>query len=384
MDSALTYLSCLSYNIRRMKKKDFKKPKFSLDRSRRGDLVSQVAAGLRMAIKTGFYQAGEILPPVRDLAEILEVGKSVAEQAIATIRDEGLISPRPSIGSVVCPSDRPLWKGQVLIIVPGGDSIRYEMMIAGAVRDALTDAGYLPLMASVRDKTDGNPDFSFLESQIHQQIDLVVQIVGTKAVLSWLEAKGIPFVSMSRFTTKSTACAGRVLRRWDLATANFVAHCLEKSVKEVLLVSLQKGALGTVNALECSGIAAKEWCIERSPGVPGVKNVSDNALKAFAERFRNEGRGWLPDVILFADDNLTTGALQAMLAEGIRVPEDVAVVTWANRWDGPVYSKPFTRMEMDAVADGKRLAQGVLEYLSKGTFPKGIIFGPEYIFGETF
>ena len=367
-----------------MNKKDLKKPKFSLDRSRRGDLARQIADGLRTAIETGYYRAGDILPPVRDLSEILDVSKGIAEQAIAKLRDAGLISPRPAVGSVVCAPERPPWKGLVLIIVPSGDSIRYEMMIAGVVRDALTDAGYLPLMAPVRDRADGKPDFSLLEAQIRQQVDLVVQIVGTKAVLSWLEAKGIPFVGISRFTTKSTACAGRVLRRWDLATADFVAHCRDKRVDDVLLVSLRKGALGAADALESSGIAVKEWCIERFPGVPGVKNVSDNALKAFAERFRNEGRGWLPDVILFADDNLTTGALQAMLAEGVRIPEDVAVVTWANRWDGPVYSRPFTRMEMDAVADGKRFAQGILEYLSKGTFPKGIIFGPEYIFGETF
>ncbi|MBE6398182.1 MAG: winged helix-turn-helix transcriptional regulator, partial [Lentisphaerae bacterium] len=107
-----------------MQKRDFKKPMFTLDRSRRGDLSRQVSAGLRTAIETGYYQPGEILPPVRDLAEILEISKGIAEQAVARLREEGLISPRPSVGSVVCASDRPLWKGQVLIVVPpdGGNT----------------------------------------------------------------------------------------------------------------------------------------------------------------------------------------------------------------------------------------------------------------------
>ena len=75
---------------------------FTLDRSRRGDLSRQLSAGLRMAIETGYYQPGEILPPVRNLAEILEISKGIAEQAVAKLREEGLISPRPAVGSVVC------------------------------------------------------------------------------------------------------------------------------------------------------------------------------------------------------------------------------------------------------------------------------------------
>ena len=78
-----------------MKKNAFKKPPFSHDRTRRGDLAKQLAASLRTAIETGYYGAGDILPPVRDLALLLDVSKGIAEQALALIREEGLVSPRP-------------------------------------------------------------------------------------------------------------------------------------------------------------------------------------------------------------------------------------------------------------------------------------------------
>ena len=367
-----------------MRQEGFRLPPFELDRTRWGDLARQIADALRHAITTGYYCTGDVLPPVRDLARLLDVSKGVAEQAIARLREERLIAPRPRIGSVVCAKDRPLWKGQVLIIVPGGDSIRYETMMAGVVRDALTDAGYLPLIAAVRDMGSDSPDFSLLEAQIRQQIDLVVQIVGTKKVLSWLEHKGIPFVTLSSFTTQSASCVWHVRRSWDLATADFVAHCRERKVKNVLLVSAWKETMGAIAALKRVGIAAKEWRLDRTKDVPGVKDICDIALNAFAERFAREGRGWLPDLILFADDNLTTGALQAMLAEGVRIPGDVSVVTWANRWEGPTYAKPFTRLEMDAIADGRLLAEGALEYLSKGVHPKSAVIGPRYVRGETF
>ena len=94
-----------------MQKREFKKPRFSIDRSQRGTLARQIADGLRTAIETGSYRPGEILPPVRDLADILGVSMGIAVQAVNRIREEGLISPRPAVGSVVCAPDHPHWKG---------------------------------------------------------------------------------------------------------------------------------------------------------------------------------------------------------------------------------------------------------------------------------
>ena len=159
-----------------MRKQDFKKPKFSIDRSRRGDLANQIAAGLRTAINTGFYRAGEILPPVRDLAEILEVSKGVAENAVAKLREEGLISPRPAVGSVVCAPDRPLWKGQVLIIVPPAGNI-FDNALSSVIRDEFTSNGYLAQTVTVPRSPGGKFDFSLLELMLRQQTDLVVYMI---------------------------------------------------------------------------------------------------------------------------------------------------------------------------------------------------------------
>ena len=58
-------------------------------------------------------------------AEILGVSMGIAVQAVNKTREAGLISPRPAIGSVVCAKDRPLWKGQVLIVSPSGGTQHY-------------------------------------------------------------------------------------------------------------------------------------------------------------------------------------------------------------------------------------------------------------------
>jgi DNA-binding LacI/PurR family transcriptional regulator len=72
------------------------------------------------------------------------------------------------------------------------------------------------------------------------------------------------------------------------------------------------------------------------------------------------------------------------MAAGIRIPEDVRIVTWANRGLGPAFVKSFTRMEFDCVAVGETVARCVLEYLRTGVFPSDVTVGPAYIRGETF
>ncbi len=215
-------------------KSEFKEIPFALDRSRRGDLAAQIAAGLRMAIETGFYKAGDILPPVRDLAPMLDVSKGIAEQALALVREEGLINPRPRVGCVVLDRRDRLWKGHVVIVVPPGRGNPLDNMIHVTVRDSLIAAGYLVSSASVAETAPGKfNDFALLDTVLRQPTDLVVQLQGQECVARWLSRRGIPFVRLGLTDLKPPNCVGLVRRDDDLVLADFVAHCQETGVKSV-------------------------------------------------------------------------------------------------------------------------------------------------------
>jgi DNA-binding LacI/PurR family transcriptional regulator len=98
--------------------------------------------------------------------------------------------------------------------------------------------------------------------------------------------------------------------------------------------------------------------------------------------FRNGGAR--PDVILFTDDYAAQGGLIALKALGLRIPEDVAVVTHANKGHGPFWEKPLTRLEMDPVAHGKTLAAAIAGYLRGEPFPQNLRLGSVWREGETF
>ena len=363
----------------------FKKPPFALDRSRRGDLAVQLAGALRNAIDTGYYRPGDVLPPVRDLARLLDLSKGIAEQAIAHLREEGLISPRPRIGSVVCEKNRPLWKGQILIVVPPGVGNPCDNTVYSILRDALTANGYLPLTVTVFRTSPGRyGDFALLETQLRQHIDLVVSLTGESEVIRWLARRKVPFVQLTPSLHNPPNCLGRVLRRDDLALEDFIAHCRRAHVRSVIQVTAMRAGPDAVPSLKALGIAASNWRIPPPDGGWDAVGLVQRTTDEFAARLARNGRRWLPDLLFFRDDHLTTGALPALLAAGICIPEDVRVVTWANRGLGPAFVKPFTRMEFDVVAVGETMARCVLEYLHTGTFPAGVVVGTVYKRGETF
>jgi len=69
-------------------------------------LYSQIAGQLRRAITEGKVQAGERLPPARELAESLQVHMHTVLRAYDELRQEGLLEVRRGRGVVVLGSSQ--------------------------------------------------------------------------------------------------------------------------------------------------------------------------------------------------------------------------------------------------------------------------------------
>jgi GntR family transcriptional regulator len=69
-----------------------------IDRSDLTPLHDQVAAQIRRAIADGEAQAGERLPPARDLAAVMGVNTNTVLRALRALREEGLLEFRRGLG----------------------------------------------------------------------------------------------------------------------------------------------------------------------------------------------------------------------------------------------------------------------------------------------
>ena len=368
-----------------MKETRYKKPPFELKRTMRGGLAEQLAAEFRRAIKTGYYRPGDMLPPVREQTALLKVSRVVVVRAMAMLAEERLVHPRPHYGCEVCSREKPLWKGQVLIVVPPSGTQHYMNVICAKVREALITAGYLAQTVTVSCADDGKYDFAMLDLMMRQHTDLIVQLHDQPQIAKWLSSRKAPFVRLTAAAglRRLRGCMGVVRRSSGQAAAEFAAHCREAGVKDVLVAAAWGGGMRVLKALREVGLRADIWKLAVPPGTPGPQ-VSQHALDAMAARLA--GKRQLPELIFFDDDYLASGAITAMLYAGVRIPQDVCVAALTNRSSGSglVFPVPLTRMEVDSMADGSTFAAAVLEYLKTGTFPSGVTVGPKYVRGETF
>ena len=168
----------------------------------------------------------------------------------------------------------------------------------------------------------------------------------------------------------------------DLAVADFAVHCREIGVKSVVQLSVFHRA-NVAEALAACGIGVKTVRVPKALDYGTGYELSQWAMSFFRSRLASMGAKWLPDLIFSSDDHLTTGMFAAFYEAGIRIPEDVKLVTLANLDYGPVFPRPLTRMEFDTSEIGKAMTDSILSYLQTGEFPQGIVVGPKYVRGET-
>ena len=105
------------------------------------------------------------------------------------------------------------------------------------------------------------------------------------------------------------------------------------------------------------------------------------AFKAFRRRFASGGR--FPDLIYFGDDYIARGGLMALASLGVKVPEDVRVVTLANRGFVPSFPVTLARIEYDPVAAGTFIADSIIAKIEgRGDVRKPVCY--RYVPGESF
>ena len=145
---------------------------FSVSRNDGRPLVAQVADGLRQAIVAGFYWPGDVVPPSRDLAPKLGVSRIVTKAALAQLSAEGLVVARPRIGTVVRDRNVKQWKGRVIFACPEGDENYAQTVLAGTLRNRLTEAGYLFTQVCLPQKARDRYDFARLDAALSQSADI--------------------------------------------------------------------------------------------------------------------------------------------------------------------------------------------------------------------
>jgi hypothetical protein len=356
---------------------------FKIGRHLGATLTDQLADGLRRAIHSGALRAGDALPGIMKMASQIGVSDKVVRWAIKRLANEGLLSPRPGIGIIVNDPHIHIWRASVLGLQRGNPSMYYQSALSSAVTERLNAANVL-FDAAYIGWGEESKGFPKVQSHLSHTFSLAVVQGNANRIDKLLSRRGMPFIHFTMSHPSPLAVRAIHVHHAPVFPA-FRDHCLACGVRKALLVHLhQEGAQGSEprNLLTEAGVRCSVLNVQdlAGLGIPEcVERGAFNAMDTWLKRERN-----MPDLIWFSDDFVARGALMAMTARGVRVPEDVQVITWANKGFVPVFTKPLTRVENDPVRYGEAIAACVLEQLD-GKCPdrKPIELSPVFIEGAT-
>ena len=342
-------------------------------------LSDALTAFLKDEIAYGRIKAGDAIPTIKELAEATGLTFRVARGVVERLAREGYVRSRPRVGTVVLPRKSTALHGRVLFVLPDVDACSYHVtMIADALRQRLGAAGYA--FSTVVFSEDERIGLTFLKHELSRTPDVAIVIYGTQTVRKCLRAAGVRSVFI--YGNPPAKEEGRWIRfSADEAIANFTRHCVRAGVKRVTEVRFRgNDTPDAQKALAARGIKCNWMTVPRIDGLGRYEGIERSSYNSFLHLPRTG----FPDVFLFWDDFVAQGALTAFLEMGVRIPNDVKVVTLSNRGLGPVYSEPLTRFECDAAEAGEKVSAYALALLAKGRLPPPPVIAPQYVFGATF
>ena len=331
-------------------------------------------------ISVGRIKGGERIPTISEISKATGLTFSRARRMVERLAKEGFVRSRTNAGTVVLSRGENMLRGRVLMALPDVDRCRYHPnQLMDILGRKLTTAGYT--LSTVTFSIDGRDKLKFLKSELQRSTDLVIAARATPAVQKYLAQSGVNHVFVYGDKPESKD------RPWirfspDAAISLFADHCARAGVSHVVQVRFEDYETPDAGpALAKKGIDSSLMTISR--GNSG-KGLFDGIVHCAYRTFESMPYKCSSDLLLFWNSFLTQGAVTAFLANGIRLPEDIKVVTLSDTGLGPVYTKPFTRFEIDPVEAGGKVADFALAMLSKRRLPQPPEIVPQYVFGETF
>ena len=357
---------------------------FKIDRRSKEPLIAQFARGVMHGIEVGFWKPGDILPTLDEFSAAAGVSMIVVRHAIKKLVADGLVNPRPGIGTVVLDSSLRLWRGNVIVLDFEVRSQYYLSRVGGMLRDQLIRANYLPTMVTIESKSY---DMGPLESILRQPASLAVVLGGghghvTKAV-DRLCAAGVPVIAMTKHELPDAVC--RICVTALAAYREFTRHCVSAGIKRVGLASFFPERARELSAgLRRRGIAVENWRPVSFVGRDPIESIQCGAMDYFERRLSSGGVDDLPDLFYFDDDYAAAAAMVSLLGRGIRIPDDVKLVSRVHSGCPPPFPAPIARIESDPFEMGRLLSEMAMSYLSGWKIGKVVEVPMSYHPGATF
>lgn len=358
---------------------------FAVERSPATTLVEQVVRGVRSAVLCGDWAFGQRVPSLRAATRALGVSFKTACTAYDTLCREGWLRRTPRKGYTAAAPDVPQWRGEMLLVAYGSYSDLQNVM---SISNSLARAGWLSSNLFIRCTGDSEEgDYAILDGLLTRRLDLVMVFSPNEDVISRIRYAEKPYVVMTcNRPSFGSLCRGVIHVHTEAFQRGLLADCRRFRVRTAWCVNFQPVHGSVRAALRAAGIRVKTVLTGYDPRkAEHNDDIRDRAFRWFTDFLRREGMKTFPDLIVFLDDYVAVGALSALFVHGVRLPDDVQVVTYANHDNGQSYLRTFARLESDFTAAGTRVAEFLISCATRVARQNVLELETfSYVPGETF
>jgi len=352
----------------------------------RCSLSEKIYRAVRHDVVSGKYKVGEILPGVIELAKLFDVSTKTTRTVLKRLAEGRFVKAVPGTGSIVLPIDVE-WRGRVFFVFVANRWSYAFQSIFSAVRDRLAGNGIQVETIEIGSKPN-KVALGYLRNKLSCRANLVVDCGYSPDVREIIVQSGLPFVSIifGRRSQSSESALSTIAIRMGGGLADFYRLVARKNIKSVWQFSVGAGGFDITENLEYIGCRVENFRKKKriSKCAGGIECVTAEkfVMKTIQREFERKHK--LPGLVVFGDDHFCTAGLLALVAHGKCIPEDVAVFTFSNRGDEPVFTKPLTKVELDIPRISKSVAGMVLNAATGKSVEKFVEFNSAFIPGETF
>ena len=330
-------------------------------------LSAKIAESLREELAAGRYRAGEELPSVAALGNRFGAGEYAVRHALRRLRDEGLLKLKSHIGSIVAPTLSRAWKGHVALVHTSRRSAYFVSRLSIVLGEHFEAAGWCYHPVFTATARDGIIDTSSIERHVANGLDFAIVYSEFRQIAELFDRAGVPYIVLNGFARDFPNARGIVREDFRPAFQSLVAALKAHGVRTVLDFDFGRRMDRTFKSLLFQAgmephMAFSEWDNERPHRLGEIKALGRRAVSAYLSDPRNRAR--LPDAILFNDDYFAAGGVVALLEAGLKIPDDIRVISFSNCGDEPPLGASVARVENDPDTYGAAVATYVLKLLA--------------------
>ncbi|MFG0247386.1 MAG: substrate-binding domain-containing protein [Phycisphaeraceae bacterium JB051] len=309
-------------------------------------IYKQIAAHYQDQIARGVLCPGDSLPNTLDLAKQFNVANQTAQNALKELSNRGLIKRVPKLGSFVSEhlnaNTMAVVCGRSLISEP---DVKTYAQTTWQISNHLSRNGWNAKVYT--------PVCQPLEKLMIRELERDVQAGLIKAILvvnmssqlgPWLNKEcKIPWTYASGRNEKNVFSS-----QYGLMTEMGIDYLIGQGYRNIGLM-ISKFEAYTPKRVEAMvedmKVRGKE--VGNIQYIRPANNAPQSGMKAISQWVKS--RQPIPDALFVFDDNLTSGVILGLLANDLKYPEKIGLLTHANRGIDILSPVPLTRIEMDPI-----------------------------------